>query len=223
MIAKDIMSAPLITVRDTAPVSDIANIIINRKISAVPVVDASGKLVGLVSASDLLEREDIDTAPARNWLRQKLWPNLAAKEFNKAHGSRAEHVMTRDLVTVSQEAELTEVIAKMVKRGIQRVIVVNDDEPVGILSRRDVLRAVLAQQEPNRQNVRDEEIKRDLSAKLERQPWFSKARVQARVEDGVVTLHGVVHSRDERAALILAAEKCPGVTKVIDRTVSEFM
>jgi len=47
--------------------------------------------------------------------------------------------------------------------------------------------------------------------------------VQARVEDGVVTLHGVVHSRDERAALILAAEKCPGVTKVIDRTVSEFM
>jgi CBS domain-containing protein len=222
MIAQDIMSKPLITVTTTTPVAEIAQTIIEKQVSAVPVVDAAGILVGLVSASDLLEREDLDTAPTWNWLRQKVWPRAAAKQYTKAHGSRAEHVMSTDLVTVSQTADLPEVIATMVQRGIQRVIVVDGGEPVGILSRRDVLRAILQQQAPHSQAIKDEAIQRDLSSKLQKQPWFSKSSIQISVKNGMVTLQGVVFSRDERSALLLAAESCPGVTEVRDQTVSEF-
>lgn len=223
MQAQDIMSTPLVTVSTTTPVLEIAHVILEQRVSAVPVVDSKGTLVGLVSASDLLEREDLETAPGWNWLRQKVWPRAAAKQYTRTHGSRAEHVMSTELVTVPPTAELPEVIARMVQRGIQRVIVVDGAEPVGILSRRDVLRAILVQQAPNHQAVQDETIKGELTGKLRKLPWFSKEQIWISVENGVVTLDGVVHSRDERAAICLVAEDCPGVAKVRDRTVSEFM
>jgi CBS domain-containing protein len=223
MQAQDIMSSPLVTVTTTTPVSEIANVILEKRVSAVPVVNSKGTLVGLVSASDLLEREDLETAPGWSWLRQKVWPRAAARQYTKAHGSRAEHVMSTELVTVPPTAELPEVIAKMVQRGIQRVIVVDGAEPVGILSRRDVLRAVLIQQAPHHQAAQDETIKRDVTGKLRKLPWFSKEQIWISVENGVVTLDGVVRSPDERAAIRLAAENCPGVAEVRDRTVSEYM
>lgn len=80
MHARDIMSAPLITVTTTTPVSEIAHTILEQRVSAVPVVNSEGILVGLVSASDLLERDDLGTAPGSNWLRQKVWPRAAAKQ-----------------------------------------------------------------------------------------------------------------------------------------------
>lgn len=223
MYAKDIMSTPLVTVTTATPVSEIAQLIMERRISAVPVVDAAGNLTGLVSASDLLERDDLGTAPAWNWLRQKMWPAAAAQRYTKVHGSRAEHVMSTELVTVSPTTQLAEVIGKMVQRGIQRVIVVDGKVPVGILSRRDVLRAILAQQKPKQQAAKDEAIKRDLTIELQRQPWFSRGQIQIAVENGVVTLDGVVHSMEERTALRLAAESCQGVSEVHDRTVAEFV
>ena len=223
MLASEVMTPSPLTVSRDTEVAEVARLILERRVSAVPVVGENGSLVGLVSASDLLEREDLGTAPALRWLVQKIWPHTAAKHYLKTRGNRAEHVMSRQTVTIRQEAELTEVIRLMVERGVQRVIVVDEQSrPVGIVTRRDVLRAMLAERTGDAEVGRDEAIRTELAAELGRQAWFNPARVSFTVQHGLVTLDGVAHSAEEKQAICLAAERAAGATdRVRDRLLLE--
>lgn len=222
MNAKDIMSQPVVTVTEDIPVSQIAEIILERRISALPVVNGAGKLVGLVSASDLLERADIGTDRKRHWLLEKIAPLTAARAYTKSRGLCAKDVMTRQLVSVGDDAGLIEIVGKMADRGVQRVIVVDADKPVGMLSRRDVLRAVIAAEAADKPSEADAEIKQGLLDDLSLEAWFKKSRIQISVVNGIVTLSGVVFSPEERAALRLAVETRKSVRGVNDITVAEF-
>ena len=211
MLASEVMTpSPLTVTRDTE-IAEVARLILEHRVSALPVVGADGRLVGLVSASDLLEREELGTAPALRWLVQKIWPHTAAKHYLKTRGNRAEHVMSRRTVTIGQDAELTEVIRLMVERGVQRVIVVDEQSrPVGIVTRRDVLRTMLAERTGDEEIGRDEAIRTELAAELGQQAWFSPGRVSFTAQHGIVSLDGVAHSAEEKQAICLAAEKAAG-------------
>lgn len=104
MLAKDIMTATVITVTSDVRVEDIAKPLLDRSISAVPVVDSSDRLVGMVSEGDLMRRRENETERHRScWLNLLAGPAEQARDYVKDHGHTAEDVMTRDVITVGED------------------------------------------------------------------------------------------------------------------------
>ena len=194
MRAKDIMSAPVISVRPETRVKDVAVLLIEREIGAVPVVNENDELVGIVSEADLVRLEEIPDP------RQQITdlPHFVAE----APRTAAE-VMTSDVIALSDGAGVAEVARVMVERAIKHVPIVSDGKLVGIVARRDVLR-VLAR--------KDELIADDL-VNLFGDEALVLGRIGVGVSDGIVTLEGPKDPRDRRLAEVLA-RSVPGVVAV---------
>ena len=112
MKARDVMVSPVITVSPHASVKEVAKTFLERHISAVPVVDEKGKLVGIISEGDLLHRAEAGTERQHPWwLRAFIGPDTLAAEYTKAHARKVADAMTRDVVTASPETPLHEVAA----------------------------------------------------------------------------------------------------------------
>jgi CBS-domain-containing membrane protein len=125
MKARDVMTAPVVTVPPETSVSEIARLLIERRISAVPVVDRSGKILGIVSEGDLLRRAETRTERRRpRWLEMLLDSSIRAADFAKAHGATAGDVMTREVIAVSPETDLAEIADVLERSRIKRVPVV---------------------------------------------------------------------------------------------------
>jgi CBS domain-containing protein len=219
MNAQDVMTSPAITVTPDTPVVDIAAVLIERRISAVPVVDASGRVVGVVSEGDLLRRCEIGTDRRRSqWLDLLVERSGQAADFAKAHGLLARDVMTRDVISVPEDMELSEIAALLERRRIKRVPVVRNGVPIGIVSRANLLRGLAAsgrRRQPSPQTD-DLGIRKRLEERLEQEPWVDLSRLNIVVSDGVVHLWGVLGSEEQRRALKIAAEGVPGVKDVVD-------
>ncbi|MCS6891932.1 MAG: CBS domain-containing protein [Rhodovarius sp.] len=215
MRARDLMSTGLLTFPPDAPVETIAAALAERGVSGAPVVDADGRLLGIVTEGDLLRRLSARAEQPRGWLRA-LFANPAAEaeRFVRAEGRRARDVMTTDLVTVSEDATAEEIAHLMETRGIKRVPVLSEGRLVGIVSRADLLRALLSSPAQASGPRSDAEIRRDLMAALRRQPWYDAYHVLAEVQGGVVTLHGFCSSPAVERALRVLAEGIPGVKRV---------
>jgi CBS domain-containing protein len=144
MKVSDIMTSPVITVGPNTPVRDVAGLLYENRISAVPVLE-SGRLVGLVSEGDLLHRHEIGTdhnAPAGAWWRRLFERDRSPAEYIKSHAKRARDVMTRQVVSIASDAPLAEAADLFAARGIKRVPVMRRGELVGIVSRADLVRAL---------------------------------------------------------------------------------
>jgi CBS domain-containing protein len=219
MKAQDVMTSPPITVTPDTLVVDIAAVLVERRISAVPVVDASGRLVGIVSEGDLLRRSEIGTDRQRSqWLELLVERSGQAADFAKAHGLFARDVMTRDVVSVPPDAELSEIAALLERHRIKRVPVVRDGVPVGIVSRANLLRGLVASGR-TRQATREADdlaIRNRIEQRLRQEPWADLSRLNIVVSEGVVHLWGVLGSDEQRRALKIAAESVPGVKGVVD-------
>ena len=146
MNASDIMSRPVVSVHPDTPTREIARLLLDKGISAVPVVDNNGAAIGIVSESDLI-RPDRTAREAwrQSWLEilaegEPIAPELLAWLQSQNHSARA--VMSAPVITVSENAELDEVARVLVTHRIKRVPVVRDDRVMGIVARDDVLRAL---------------------------------------------------------------------------------
>jgi CBS domain-containing protein len=141
MIAADIMTKSVICVRPSTPVIEIAALLLKNGISSVPVIDANGNVVGLVSEDDLLRRGTSKQA-ASWWLSLLAGGRPAAEEVAKARDLKAEQVMSRRMITTRESAPL-EVVAGLLRRyRIKRIPVVRRKKLVGIISRADLLDAL---------------------------------------------------------------------------------
>ena len=149
MRAKEVMSAKVVTVSCRATVLEAAKLMLDRGISGLPVVSEEGRLVGIVTAGDLLRRAEIGT---------ELHPSMSNPEaiddvqwfgeYFKSHGGHVEDIMTRDVVRVFENTPLARVAALMALKGIKRVLVMGDDDKVaGIITRADFLRALVSRTE----------------------------------------------------------------------------
>jgi CBS domain-containing protein len=218
MKAKDVMTSPVVSVEQDSTVLQAVRIMLQRRVSGLPVVDKEGKLIGMVTEGDFLRRAETDTQRRRpRWLEFLVGPGRLAAEYARSHGRKVSEVMTPDPITVREETPLEDIVALMEKRQIKRVPVVDGDHVLGIVSRANLLHAlasVAREAKPAEQN--DEAIRALLLAELGKQPWAPVALISPIVRDGVVELWGTITDERERRALVVAAENVPGVTAVRD-------
>jgi CBS domain-containing protein len=218
MNAADVMTTRVISVPGEMPVSEVAGLLLENRISAVPVVEAHGRLLGIVSEGDLMRREETGTEAHRSWwLSAFTNTDDDAEEFVKSHGRLARDVMTRDVVTVGEDTPLTEVAQTLERHGIKRVPVMRDGRVVGVVSRANLLQGLAAAPAPPAEPktaVDDATIRRLFIQTLDQQPWRATTHANVIVSDGVVHLWGLVPSEEQREALRVLAENIEGVRAV---------
>jgi CBS domain-containing protein len=221
MNASDVMTREILSVGPDTTVAEAIRTMLDNRISGLPVIDEAGRLVGILTEGDLLRRGETGTERQRpRWLEILMGPGRLAGEYVRTHGRKVDGLMTRDVVSVTPDTPLKEVVELMERRRIKRVPVLGDDVPVGILSRADLLRALLgALEEKPAPTTSDEEIRERILAELAKAAWVPREGVAITVENGVVDLNGVILDEKERGALRVAAENVPGVRAVEDHLV----
>jgi len=219
MQAKDIMTTKVVTVTEDTGIEAIAKILLKRRISGLPVVDAEKRVVGIVSEGDLMRRSESGTSPHRSWwLRLLASPEEEAHDYAKSHGMRAADVMTRNVITVKEDTSAGEIAQMLEERRIKRVPVVRDGKLVGIVSRANLLHGLVARKDQIAEppSADDRSIREQVIAELKNQGWVTHGSLNVIVSEGRVELWGWVESEEERAALRIAAETVPGVRAVED-------
>ena len=216
MQARHIMTVPVVTVAPDTTVPEIARILIDKRISAVPVTDTHGRMLGIVSEGDLLRRPEIGTEPHRSWWLDLIRdPSERASEYVKMHGLKASDVMTRNVVTVSPSTSVGEIAALLERRHIKRVPVVESGHVTGIVSRANIVRS-LASQKPKASltSATDSTAREKLLNLLKTEGLTVGETVNPIVVDGVIHLWGTVRSQQEHDAIRVAAESIVGAGKV---------
>ncbi len=219
MQAQEIMTKDVATVRPETKLADAIGIMLDRHVSGLPVTDADGRLLGVLTEGDLLRRTETGTEPTRpRWLDFLMGPGRLAADYVRTHSRQVGDLMTGDVVTVAPDASLAEVVGLMESRHIKRVPVVRDGLLLGLVSRADLLRVlgrVLAQVSQPKV-MTDLEIRDAILAEFARQRWAPADSVQVHVDEGVVTLEGVIFDDRDRTAMLVVARNVPGVKSVQD-------
>ena len=217
MKARDVMTTELHTIGPEATIGEAARLILDHRVSALPVL-ADGKLVGLISEGDLVRRVEIGTArtPSR-WQALLSSETALAAAYINCHARRVGDVMTPSPLSVGEDTPLIAIADLMEKHHVKRLTVTRGDTLLGIVSRADLLRALLRHGEAQPAAVTtDQEIQEKVLAELNQQPWGFIGAASVAVEDGVVHLWGEVLTDTERQAARVAAEGVPGVRSVVD-------
>jgi CBS domain-containing protein len=219
MQARDVMTTRVTTVNPDTPVEQIAQKLLERCISAVPVVQTDGKLVGIVSEGDLMRRPESGTDRAPSWwLSLLLEPAERAARYLKSHGRRAADIMSSPVISVEETENLADIAEILEKHHIKRVPVLRNGEVVGIVSRSNLLQGLAAHKtRPLGETARsDQEIRSSILDHAHRDTGMSDEFINVTVTDGVVQLWGLIGSETERKAVHVLAENTPGVRRVED-------
>ena len=217
MRAHQVMTRPVITVTPETTVLEAANTMLQKHISGLPVVDAAGKLVGIVSEGDFIRRSEIGTGRKRGrFLKFILGPGKAATDFVHEHGLKVGEIMTPEPLTVGEDTTLERIVELMEKNNVKRLPVTRADKIVGIVSRSNLLQAVasLAREIPD-PTADDDHIRNRVIDAIEKNDWCPFG-LSVIVRDGIVHLSGVITEERSRKAAVVAAETVSGVTKVHD-------
>ena len=219
MKAGDIMTARVLSISPDAGVVEAIELMMRNHISGLPVVDASGALVGMVTEGDFLRRAETGTTLKRpRWLEFVVGPNRLAEEYVETHGRKVAEVMTRVPITITEDTPLDEVVATMEHRRIKRLPVMRGSQIVGIVSRANLVRALGAiAATPTSGTIEDDRaIRQRLLAELRQQQWATRVWAQdIIVRSGVVHLwFGSDEPEETRQAVRIAAENIPGVQRI---------
>lgn len=217
MKAQDIMSRDVVTVAPDASILHAARLMLQRKFSGLPVVDASGTLVGIVTEGDFLRRAETGTVRRRpRWIEFFVGPGPLAAEYAHANGRRVDEIMTRDVLTVTEDTPLQDVVGLMERHDVKRLPVVREHQIVGIVTRQNLLRALIGRTSAAAPvESSDTAIRERLLAELKAQSWAPIVDIS--VEGGRVKLAGVIFDDRQRDAIRVAAENIPGVKSVEDQ------
>ena len=215
--ARDVMTSPVITVKAITTVKEVARLFLERRISATPVLDDQGKLVGIVSEGDLVHRSEISTERRRPWwLVLMAGDEGLAAEYIRAHAKRVGDIMSRNVITAAPDTPLHEIAEMLEKYVIKRLPIVRDGQLVGIVSRANLVQAIATNGSKLDVPLSDATIREKLLAHLNKQSWAHTTPLNATVNGGVVDLWGFVESDTERKAIRVAAEATAGVRAVND-------
>jgi CBS domain-containing protein len=224
MKAADVMVSTVVTVGPECSVQDLAETLLEHRISAVPVVSNGGALVGIVSEGDLIRRTEMDTERRRSrWLALLIGTQPLAAEFVKSHACRVADVMTRDVIVATPDTPLRHIAALLEKNGIKRVPIVSNGKLVGIVSRANLVQALASARKEIKAAAAtsDRMIREELLSRLRTESWARTSRLNVIVHDGTVELWGGVRSQTEKQAVRVAAELTPGVRAVNDNLIVE--
>lgn len=216
MQAADIMTTNLVTVAEDATAGDAAQLMIQHRISALPVVDSSGRLTGIVSEGDLMRRADLGTELARSWWLELLTSNRRlAAEYVKSHAHKVRDLMTREIITASPGTPISEVARLLEQHGIKRVPITDGDNLVGIVSRANIIQGIasLKLEASPTPSPKDSVIREAILEAVKQAPW-QPWLWNVTVSKGVADLWGITETSAEKKAIGVAAENTPGVVAV---------
>jgi len=213
MQAADVMTQNVITVSPDSEVREIATLLLEHGISAVPVVDDGGKVLGIVSEGDLMRRVENDTSRRKSWWL-KLFAGHDAADYVKSHGRRAHEIMTRDPITIEGDMPLHKISRLLEKHHIKRVPVVQAGKLVGIVSRSNLLRGFSVVATEASVTADDREIREAILKEVDDNTGVLVDRINVMVSEGKVQLWGLVENQQEKMAVQVAAENTAGVKEV---------
>jgi len=219
MQVRDVMTRNVISVKADESILSAARLMLQNRISGLPVLDASGGLVGIVTEGDFLRRGELGTTKRRpRWVEFLLGPGKLAEEYVHQSGRKVFDVMTRDPRTVSEDDTLETVVAQMERHRVKRLPVVRQGKLVGIISRANLLHALasLAREAPASSGG-DAAIRDRILEALAKQHWALAVNVV--VKNGIAELWGTIMDERERQACIVAVENVTGVKQVHDHLV----
>lgn len=220
MLVKDLMSSPAITVESTDLLSDVIPMLVRTKMSGVPVLDASGALIGILSEGDLLRRVELGTGIVKDhWWTRLFTSDSPAEHYRRAHGRKVSDVMSTDVVTIDAGETLAEAARLMKRFGVKRLPVVSEGRVVGMLTRADFLKALAQYMAPayEEQAVSDDELRERIEAEIAHQKWAVDCTIHVAIDNGNAVLTGSVDSDEKRKAIVVAAENVYGVRSVEDK------
>ncbi|SNS09965.1 CBS domain-containing protein [Anaerovirgula multivorans] len=145
MLAKDIMTREVITVRKEDTVEDVIKLLLDHNVSGLPVVDEENRVVGIITEGDLIYRSKNLHLPAYFTLLDSYIflenPKNLETQIRKMAGYKVEEVMTAEVIVVNEEETIETVATLMTEKKVNRIPVVKEDELVGVISRRDIIKA----------------------------------------------------------------------------------
>jgi CBS domain-containing protein len=199
-----VMTRKVITVAPRTPLKEVAQTMVEKRISGMPVVDEDGTVLGVVSEADILEKE---RARANGNMVSRL---LELGDSVKHDARDAADAMTAPPITIRPQRSISEAASLMLERRINRLPVVDDhNRLVGIVTRADLVRVFVR---PDAQI--EEEIRSDVILKT---LWNAPDRFHVDVTSGEVTIEGEVHDAESAALLVRFVERVPGVVTVRSR------
>jgi CBS domain-containing protein len=219
MRVKDVMTPNVICIGADEPVLKAARLMLQNRISGLPVLDKDGDLVGIVTEGDFLRRSELGTQRRRpKWLEFIAGPGRLAQEYTRSAGRKVEEIMTPDPRTIAEDQTLEAVVDTMERHQVKRLPVTRNGRVVGIISRANLMHSLasLTRDAPP-PAAGDPAIRDQILAAIGKQDWAP--RINVIVNAGVAELHGVITDDRERAGLIVAAENVPGVKQVRDHLV----
>jgi len=221
MKAEDVMTRDVISIAPDATVLQAARLMLQHHISGLPVVDKDGKLVGVLSEGDFLRRRETRTEHKRSrWLEFLMGPGRIAAEYSHSHGSKVAEVMTTEVQTVDEVTALEDIVDLMERKRIKRVPVLCGGQLVGIVTRSNLMHAMVSMARVAQPSAKDDvTIREKLLTEFQKEIWAPAAMTNVVVRDGVVELWGVIVDERQREAMKVAAENIPGVKSVNDHLV----
>lgn len=218
MNVRDVMTPHVLSVAPDESIFVAAQLMLQKRISGLPVIDERGDLVGIVSEGDFLRRAETGTESKRpKWMEFLLGPGRLADEYVKISSRKVRDVMTDEVRTVTPNAPLEDVVRLMERHHIKRVPVTEGGKVVGIVTRANLLHAMASfVSEIAPSSADDTAMREQLIAELEGQSWTPATRIDVTVRNGVVQLSGTVTDERQRQALRVAADNIPGVKKIED-------
>jgi CBS-domain-containing membrane protein len=209
---KDVMTRDVVSVAETTQYKDIVQILAERTVSAVPVVDDAGKVIGIVSEADLLHKMQYSGLEPHVHLLERKQRRVARA---KADSEEARDLMTSPALTVDSDTPLPSVAKTMDDERVKRLPVVDEQgRLVGIVSRRDLLRVYLRDDATIRDDIREQVLRRTL--------WMDPDMVTVTVDHGVVTLAGTADRRSTAQITVRLCEGVDGVVDVVDQLGYEY-
>ena len=221
MKASDIMTTDVITVAADSSVRDVAETLLKNRIGGAPVVDAQGRLVGIVSEGDLFRRAETGTEHERSWWLKMLMGNdELATEYVKEHSRKIADVMSSKLITATPDTPVSDIAEMLESSRIKRVPIVKDGKLVGIVSRANLLHALASlRNEIAARPIANSELREAIMKRLASEPWSRAQLINVTVAGGVADVWGIVDSPPEKQAIRVAIETMPGVKAVKDNLI----
>ena len=217
MKVRDVMTYGVIGVPESTSIAEAVETMLRSRVSALVVFDAHHALSGILSEGDLLRRSELGAEHKRpRWLEFLLGSGRGAEAYAHEHGRKVGEVMTRDVETIGEDAELSEAVDRMIRRRVKRLPVLRGETLVGVIARSDLLKGLLAATPRATGPHSDAEIKAAVQAELDKLDWAPRASVRVEVQSGVVAFDGAITDERLREGLKVIAENTPGCVGVHD-------
>jgi CBS-domain-containing membrane protein len=201
----DIMTRDIVAIDQDKPYKEIVEILISEGVSALPVVDAQGRVIGVVSEADLLHKEE--HADQTQGDSPPMFASSRTRQaWDKSSGRVAKDLMSSPVRTVRVDTPISKAARWLARSEVRRLFVVEGERVVGVMSRRDLLRAFLREDHDIRAEIENEVFGRVL--------WAEPGEVDIDVKNGVVSLDAAFETAVEHDIAVGLINQIPGVVAV---------